>query len=165
VLQLIASSDGIREEVRPAVAAAAAPIAVETTSIETAVHRLVAWAITASRGAGPLTVAQSRQVALAAIDVLCEVKQALGIRLRVPATPTSLQLKRHGLAALFRRGEKVTRASDGTPLVVESVSRVRGEVLVRGEAETPEQAVGIRPHHLVKSAVDDVWPPELSMVV
>lgn len=163
VLRSIVGSATMPEEARTVTARMADAIAAEEPSAQTGVRRLVAWAVTASRPGGRLTHAQSRQVVLGAIAVVDGLKRGPDAPGAARRPPLAKRVGRHGVVALFRKGERVEHADDGTALLVEAVSKVHEELLVREETASSRGVFPIKPHYLVKSATDGRWPPELTL--
>lgn len=122
---------------------------------------LVSWAIGASRDGGPLSDAQGKKLAVAAIRVCRDVQTQKGVTYKARPNAADKLIKQFGIVALFSRNETVFVGADDRPYVVLSVSRARGSLVI-APADDLEATQEVDPHELRKDAVDGDWPAELT---
>jgi len=122
---------------------------------------LVTWAIGASRDGGPLSDAQGKKLAVAAIRVCRDIQTQNGVTYKARPNAADKLVRQFGIVALFSRNETVFVGADDRPHVVLSVSRARG-MLVIAPADDLEATLEVDPHELRKDSVDGDWPAELT---
>lgn len=122
---------------------------------------LVTWAIGASGDGGPLSDAQGKKLAVAAIRICRDVQTQNGATFKPRPNAADKLVKQYGIVALFSRNETIFVGADDRPYVVLSVSRSKG-TLVIAPADDLETTQEVDPHVLRKDALHGDWPAEFS---
>ena len=125
-----------------------------------AVRSLLSWAVTASRKKGPLTQTQAKRLAVSAIKVCREFQDRNGAARKNRGIPIDRQLQDSGIVAMFQRGEVVGFGPERKPMMVLSVSRAKGTLVVapQDNLDATEQ---VEPSELTKDPLGGSWPEEL----
>ena len=116
--------------------------------------------LTASRRKGPLTQAQAKRLAVCAIKVCRDIQDNEGVARKGRGTQMDRQVQEHGIVAMFHRGEVVGRGPEGQPVIVLSVSRAKGTLVVAPQ-DNLDAAEEVEPCDLAKDPVNGSWPEEL----
>ncbi len=124
------------------------------------VRSLVSWAIGASRPGGPLTEAQGKKLAIAAVRVCRDLQDQAGTERKARGTPLDKLIREYGVVALFNRNETVRLAEDDRPYIVLSVSRAKGSIVV-APVDNLQETFDVDPRELRKDPVEGIWPAEL----
>lgn len=128
-----------------------------------AVRGLVSWAILSSGDRGLLNAAQARRIAIAAINVSCDVQNQRGVIRKPRANPLDKLVRKHGTIALFSRNETVFLGLEDKTHVILSISRVNN-TLVIAPTDDLQTTIEVSPHDLRKDPNEGDWPAELSNV-
>ena len=116
--------------------------------------------LTASRRKGALTQAQAKRLAASAIRICREIQDNNGISRKSRGTPLDRQVQDCGIVAMFQRGELVGVGPERTPMMVLSVSRAKG-ILVVAPQDNLEATEQVEPCDVFKDPLSGVWPDEL----
>jgi hypothetical protein len=126
-----------------------------------AVRSLLCWAVTAARRKGPLTQAQAKRIAVSAVRICREIREQTGVTRRTRGTPLDRQIQDAGMVALFQRGELVGVGAERKSMMIVSVSRAKGTLLV-APSDNPDATVQVEPCDLTKDPISGYWPEELA---
>ena len=107
-----------------------------------------------------LTQTQAKRLAVSAIKVCREFQDRNGVARKNRGTPIDRQLQDSGIVAMFQRGEVVGLGPERKPMMVLSVSRAKGTLVVapQDNLDATEQ---VEPSELIKDPLSGSWPEEL----
>jgi len=161
VLDEILDRSRLTVKARPSADEACRRIRAEGSSLTDALRKLVSWAIVASGNNGPLTEAQGKRLAISAIKTGRDILKREGKSRKSRGTPVDRLVRKSGVVAMFKRGERVTRTPNGKPWVVVSVSRTKGILRIVPE-DNREAVEEVDPRELFKDPEKGAWPKELT---
>ena len=108
----------------------------------------------------PTDSRQAKRLAVCAIKVCRDMQDNQGVARKGRGTPLDRQIQDHGIVAMFQRGEVVGFGPERQPMIVLSVSRAKGTLVVasQGNLDAAEQ---VEPCDLAKDPINGSWPEDL----